>query len=292
MDAQPKVALVTGASRGVGAGIAKALGEQGMIVYLSGRTLDGLGTDSVNGQQLSGNLLQAAKAVGQAGGIGIPLRCDHADDAQVKAIFDRIAYEQGCLDLLVNNAACLPAMLTNAQPFWEKPLAMAGMFEVGLRSAYVASHFAMPLLLRSAAGLIVFTSSYGANCYMHGPAYGAQKAGCDKMAADMAVELESTPVTALSLWLGLQKTQRSALVGGGDGVDYEAFLNRAESPEFTGKIIHALLTDPALKQRNGQTLIGAELALEYGLRDLDGNQPGSLRAQLGAPPSRHPARVG
>ncbi|SFU14154.1 SDR family NAD(P)-dependent oxidoreductase [Pseudomonas marincola] len=292
MDAQPKVALVTGASRGVGAGIAKALGQQGMIVYLSGRTLVGIGSDTVNGQQLSGNLLQAAEAVREAGGTAIALRCDHADDAQVKAIFERIDYERGRLDLLVNNAACLPPMLTDTQPFWQKPLAMAGMFDVGLRSAYVASHFAMPLLLKSNRGLIVFTSSYGANCYMHGPAYGAQKAGCDKMAADMAVELEPTSVSAVSLWLGLQKTQRSALVSGADSVDYSEFLERAETPEFTGKLIYALLADPALKQRSGKTLIGAELALEYGLRDLDGHQPRSLREQLGAPPLRHSARVG
>ncbi|BDX20155.1 short-chain dehydrogenase [Halopseudomonas aestusnigri] len=286
------IALVTGASRGVGAGIAEALGALGMTVYLSGRTLSGIGTDSVGGQRLSGNLEASAAAVSDAGGHGIAVQCDHADDAQVAALFERIEREQGRLDLLVNNATFLPPQLTAPGPFWEKPLAMSQMLDVGLRSAYVASYCAMPLLLRSTQGLIVFISSFGANCYMHGPAYGAQKAGCDKMAADMAVDLESTPVKAVSLWLGLQKTERSALAGADDNVDYAAFLERAETPQFTGRVIHSLWSDPELERLNGHTLIVAEQALAYGLRDTDGRQPASLRQQLGAPPAVHPARVG
>ncbi|AQZ96502.1 short-chain dehydrogenase [Halopseudomonas phragmitis] len=288
----PRVALVTGASRGVGCGIARALGAKGMTVYLSGRTWDGNGTDVVNGQPLSGNLRQAAADVCAAGGQAIPVLCDHADDVQVAALFKRIELEQGRLDLLVNNATFLPAQLIEPGPFWDKPLDMAGMLDVGLRSAYVASCLAMPLLLRSRQGLIAFISSYGANCYMHGPAYGAQKAGCDKMAADMAVDLETTAVSAVSLWLGLQKTERSALAGASVGAEYAAFLDRAETPEFTGNLIHALLNDPDLKQLSGQALIVAEQALTYGLQDLDGRQPASLRNQLGGPRGVNPARVG
>lgn len=288
----PRVALVTGASRGVGLGIARALGASGMTVYLSGRTWEGAGSDVVNGQRLSGNLQQAAAEVEAAGGQAIPVLCDHAEDAQVAALFEQIEREQGRLDLLVNNATFLPAQLIEPGAFWQKPLDMAGMLDVGLRSAYVASHLAMPLLLRSRQGLIVFISSYGANCYMHGPAYGAQKAGCDKMAADMGVDLEATTVSAVSLWLGLQKTERSVLAGASGGVDYAAFLERAETPEFTGNLIYALLHDAGLKRLSGQALIVAEQALSYGLQDLDGRQPASLRHQLGGPVAVNPARVG
>ncbi|MCL5041307.1 MAG: SDR family NAD(P)-dependent oxidoreductase [Gammaproteobacteria bacterium] len=288
---QGGVAVVTGASRGVGAGIAAALGSQGMTVYLTGRTWQGKSSDRVRGQALSGDLQQAATAVDAAGGRGIPVQCNHEDDLQVAALFERIHAEQGRLDLLVNNATCLPAELIEPGPFWEKPLSMVRMLDVGLRSAYVASHMAMPLLLRSTQGLITFISSYGANCYMHGPAYGAQKAGNDKLAADMAVDLEGTTVSAVSLWLGLQKTERSALAGADEGGNYAAFLEQAESPEFTGQLIYRLWADRQLKQLSGQTLIVAEKAREYGLED-GGRRPASLRHQLGGPVAQNPARVG
>lgn len=287
-----KVALVTGASRGVGQGIAVALGSMGMTVYLTGRTWQGAGKDQVRGQILSGDLQESAARVDEAGGKGIAVQCDHADDMQVSALFERITAEHGRLDLLVNNATCLPAELIEAGPFWQKPLSMVAMLDVGLRSAYVASHMAMPLLLKSSQGLIVFISSYGANCYMHGPAYGAQKAGNDKLAADMAVDLEATPVSSVSLWLGLQKTERSALAGADESGNYAAFLEQAETPEFTGRVIHSLLTDPALKQLSGQTLIVAEQAVAYGIEDEGGRRPASLRNQLGGPVAQHPARVG
>lgn len=263
-----------------------------MTVYVSGRTLDGQGSEAVNGQVLSGNLQETVELIDRAGGRGIAVACDHADDAQVASLFERIEREQGRLDLLVNNATFLHPELLAPQPFWDKPLDMADMLNVGLRSAYVASYYAVPLLLAAPCGLITFVSSYGANCYMHGPAYGAQKAGCDKLAADMAVDLEGTGVAAISLWLGLQQTERSALAGGAGDVDYSAFLAHAETPEFNGRVIHALLNDPELASLSGQTLITAELALRYGITDSNGRQPASLRNQLGAPVPVSPARVG
>lgn len=289
---EPGIAVVTGASRGVGRGIALALGSAGMTVYLTGRTLRGQGQEQVNGQVLGGSLEETAQLVSAAGGCGIPVGCDHAEDAQVARLFERVETEQGRLDLLVNNATFLHPQLVLPGPFWEKSVDMADMLGVGLRSAYVASHYAVPLLLKSSRGLIAFISSYGANCYMHGPAYGAQKAGCDKLAADMAVDLEGTQVAAVSLWLGLQQTERSALVGAASDVDYSAFLAQAETPEFNGRIIHALLNDPALAQLNGQTLITAEQAVRYGIVDAEQRQPASMRQQLGGPVPVHPARVG
>src|SRR5690606_21274 len=259
------IAVVTGASRGVGRGIAVALGRAGMTVYVTGRTLSGLGQEKVNGQVLGGNLEETAQLVTAAGGRGIPVRCDHADDAQVASLFEQVAAEHGRLDLLVNNATFLHHQLVLPGPFWEKELGMVDMLNVGLRSAYVASYYAVPLLLKSPRGLITFISSYGANCYMHGPAYGAQKAGCDKLAADMAVDLEGTKVAALSLWLGLQHTERSALVGAASGVDYSAFVAQAESPESDGRVIQACLNEPGLAQLNGQALLAAEQAARYGI---------------------------
>lgn len=285
-----QVAVVTGASRGVGKGIALALGAAGMVVYVTGRSTTASGAQ-LRGQVLPGSIQETAEAVTRAGGLGIPVACDHADDAQVRALFEQVGREQGRLDLLVNNATFLHENLIDPGPFWEKPLELVGILDVGLRSAYVASYYAAPLLVAGGRGLIAFVSSYGAGCYMHGPAYGAQKAGCDKLAADMAVDLEGTGVAALSLWLGPQRTERTAIAGEERADQYEAFLAQAETPEFNGRVIRALLDAPALASLSGQTLVTAELAPGYGISEEGGRQPPSYREQLGAPRVPHPARV-
>lgn len=284
------IALVTGASRGVGKGIAIALGAAGMTVYLSGRSATE-SSSRLRGQLLPGSLAETAEAITRAGGRGIAVPCDHRDDEQVRALFARIEREQGRLDLLVNNAALLHENLIDPGPFWEKPLELVDILDVGLRSAYVASHYAAPLLLKSGRGLIAFVSSYGAGCYMHGPAYGAQKAGVDKFAADMAVDFEGRGVSVVSLWLGPQRTERTAIAGAARADQYEAFLAVAETPEFNGRVIHALLQDPQLPALSGQTLVTAELAQGYGISEAEGRQPPSYREMLGEPRKQHPARV-
>lgn len=286
----PKVAVVTGASRGVGKGIALALGAAGMTVYLTGRSLEH-STSTLRGQLLPGSLLETADAVTRAGGHGIPVLCDHSDDAQVRALFARVERESGRLDLLVNNAALLHENLIDPGPFWQKPLELIDILDVGLRSAYVASYYAAPLLVRGGDGLVVFISSFGAGCYMHGPAYGAQKAGCDKLAADMAIDFEDSGVAAVSLWIGPQRTERTAIAVQSREAEYEAFIGQLETPEFNGRIIHALLEDPARQSLSGQTLISAELAEGYAIVDDAGRQPPSYREMLGAPHQQHPARV-
>lgn len=285
-----KVAVVTGASRGVGRGIAMALGAAGMTVYVTGRSAS-KSNAQLRGQTLSGTLVETAEAVTQAGGKGIAVACDHGDDQQVQALFTQVEREQGHLDLLVNNAAFLHENLIDSGPFWSKPLAMVEMLNVGLRSSYVASYYAAPLLLKASRGLIVFTSSFGADCYMHGPAYGAQKAGVDKMAHDMAVDFADTQVATASLWLGPQRTERSAIAAVERADTYEAVMANAETPEFNGRVILALLNDPKLPQLSGQTLISAELAATYGVSDEDGRKPPSYRQMLGSPRKYHPARV-
>lgn len=290
MAGQNGVALVTGASRGVGRGVAEALGAAGMTVYVTGRSVR-QGEALFRGQALKGTVYDSAEAVTAAGGLGIAVPCDHGDDDEVRALFERIGREQGRLDILVNNALSIDDSLTDAGPFWEKPLAQAQMLDIGLRSAYVASHYAAPLLIKG-GGLLAFISSFGAACYMHGPAYGAQKAGSDKMAADMAVDFEGHDVAVVSLWLGMQLTQRSALASGGHPEHYRQFLASAETPQFNGRLIHALWRDPERQQRSGQVLISAELAREYGVLDEGGRQPMSWREQLGGPRPFNPARVG
>jgi NAD(P)-dependent dehydrogenase (short-subunit alcohol dehydrogenase family) len=285
-----QVAVVTGASRGVGQGIALALGGAGMTVYITGRAPE-QGGSKLHGRDLRGSLEDTAAAITAAGGHGIAMVCDHAEDAQVQALFERVEGECGRLDLLVNNAAFIHEQLIEPGPFWDKPLELVDILEVGLRSAYVASYYAAPLLLRSGRGLLCFTSSFGGGCYMHGPAYGAQKAGVDKLAADMAVDFEGRGVAALSLWLGPQLTERTRIACEHHGEQYQAFLANAETPQFNGRVIHGLLNDPELMSLSGQTLITAEIAPRYGISEDAGRQPSSYREMLGAPRTPHPARV-
>jgi NAD(P)-dependent dehydrogenase (short-subunit alcohol dehydrogenase family) len=269
------IAVVTGASRGAGRGIAIALGEAGATVYVTGRT-------TKSGEApLPGTIFETAEAVNKAGGRGIAVYCDHADDSQTKALFERVETEQGRLDILVNNVAFIHDDLTGPAPFWERPLTFAKMLDVGLRSQYVASFYAAPLLIRQRRGLVVFTSSFGSVCYMHGPAYGVQKVSADKFAADMAVDFRSHGVAAVSIWMGPLKTERSAAAAE-LSEEYAAFMANAETPQFTGRIIASLYRDPDYMALSGQTLVAAELGVRYGIKD-EGREPPSYRAMLGEP---------
>lgn len=272
------VALVTGASRGAGKGIALALGAQGATVYVTGRTLKEGGT------ALPGTIGATADAVTHAGGKGVAVACDHARDADVKTLFEQIAAEQGGrLDILVNNATFLHDQLTDLGGFWDKPLELVQVLEVGLRSAYVASWHAAKLMVARGDGLIAFTSAAGASCYMHGPAYGAQKAGVDKFAHDMAVDLQLHGVATASIWMGMLKTARTRRAVAAAPEKFGPFWDVAETPEFTGRLVSALYRDPQRAAKSGKTFIGAELASEYGLRDTGDKQPPSVRGMLGAP---------
>jgi len=214
---------------------------------------------------------------------GIPVRVDHRDDDQVAALFERVADESGAPDLLVNNAAAISDRLTSRKPFWDKPIELGDVLDVGLRSAYVASWHAARLMVPAGRGLIAFTSSPGSVCYMHGPAYGAQKAGIDKMTADMAVDLAGTGVATVSIWMGILLTEKFLAAFDGQPKALAATAEHAETPEFTGYVLDALWRDPGLGEMSGQTLIGAEVATRYGITDADGRQPPSHRAALGAP---------
>jgi NAD(P)-dependent dehydrogenase (short-subunit alcohol dehydrogenase family) len=283
MSAQKTIAVVTGASRGAGRGIAIALGSHGCTVYVTGRT-------SKPGEaSLPGTIHETAEAVTAAGGKGIAVRVDHAEDSQVKKLFDDIRRSEGRLDILVNNACALHDDLTKPGPFWQKPLGLVDMLDVGLRSAYVASYYAAPLMVEQRHGLVIFTSASGSVHYSLGPAYGAHKAGMDKFAADMAVDFREFGVAAMSIWMGALATERTKAVLAPER--YARLEPIIETPAFTGHVIWALYTDPKLMEMSGQTVIGAEMALQYGIKDEGGRQPPSCRAANGAPRIQYPTII-
>jgi NAD(P)-dependent dehydrogenase (short-subunit alcohol dehydrogenase family) len=282
-----RVILVTGASRGIGRGTALALAQPGSTIYVTGRTTKA-GTAA-----LPGTIHETAAEITRRGGQGIAVACDHADDVQVAALFSQIAREgAGRLDLLVNNVTAIPDELVLPGGFWEKPLAMQSILDVGLRSHYVASWHAARMMVPRRSGLIVMISSPGARSYLHGPAYGAGKAGIDKMAADMAVDLKKHGIAALSLWAAMTLTERSQVAMREHPGEYDAVLANAVQPEFMGLLLDALLRDPQLAARSGKTWYAAELAAELNVKDVDGRQPPSDRAFLGEPAQVSGAVIG
>lgn len=273
----PPVALVTGASRGAGRGIAIALGSHGCTVYVTGRS------EKAGDARLPGTIYETADAVTAAGGLGIAVRVDHADDDQVRALLARIRAEQDGLDILVNNACAVHDRLVSSGRFWEKPIEIGDMINVGVRSGFVATHIAAPMLLERERALVVFTSSSGSVHYMLNPAYGAHKAGIDKLAADMGYEFRGTGVAAVSIWMGGLVTDRVKELFSAEPEKYAHLQGRMETPEFTGHVIWAMFTDPSLMGMSGQTVIGAEMAERYGIVDEGGNRPPSCRATHGEP---------
>ena len=285
-----RVTLVTGASRGAGRGIARGFGELGYTVYVTGRTTTPGEARGWDGSVLPGTVAETAAEVTAAGGVGIGVLCDHADDDQVAALFGRIASEQGRLDVLVNNATFIHPQLIEKKPFWEKDLGAVGILDVGLRSAYVASWHAARMMVPQGSGTIAFGSSFGGSCYMHGPAYGAQKAGIDKFAHDMEHDLRGTGVIAVSIWMGPLVTERSLIARQTNPEQYESLIKAAENPEFTAHVIDAIASAPNRDALSGQTLIGAEIARELGVTDRGIERP-SYRDMLGSPRPKNPAAV-
>ncbi len=273
------VAVVTGASRGAGKGIAVALGSTGATVYVTGRSTSGTQTP------WGGSIHETAEQVTAAGGTGVAVEVDHADDDAVAALFTRVQAEQSRLDILVNNAAKLVGTNT-VGGFWEKPLEAADLIQVGLRSHYVSAYHAAPLLIANGRGLIVSTGHYGAVSYHQGPAYGAQKAGSDKMIADMAKELRPHRVAAVSIWMGGLNTERARAHLASLPPEHRPTVKR-ESPEFTGRLIAALYESDELMALSGRALIGAELGTHLEVLDVDGTAPKSHRYRLGGPPELH-----
>ena len=260
-----RVAIVTGASRGIGKGIALELGAAGATVYVTGRTV------REGEAPLPGTIGDTADAVSRAGGRGIAVACDHADDAAVEAIFARVASEQGRLDLLVNNAFAMPPDLTRQRPFYERPVSdWDVMVDVGTRSAYVASVFAARAMVGAGRGLIVNVSSSGAVEPRWHVVYGVGKAALDRITADTALELAPHGVVVVSIWPGLVLTERTEQARAAlPQLDFE----HAESQRFTGRAVVALASDPDVRRFGGRAISSRDLALAYGFRDVDGRLP-------------------
>ena len=263
-DLEGQVAVVTGASRGIGRGCAVELGRRGATVFVTGRTVKPR-------KQLPGTIGATAEEVTKAGGQGIAVACDHRDDAAVEALFDRIRSERGRLDILVNNAFKITRELTSGLPFWEVPISnWDDMIGVGTRSAYVASWFAAPLMIERARGLIVNISSSGAREYAWQVAYGVGKAALDRFTADAAHELRDRGVAVVSLWPGLVLTERNE---GAAAVSSSLDFSVAESLYFTGRAVAALASDLAVLDRSGRAWTSRALADAYGFTDVDGSLP-------------------
>ena len=259
-DLTGKVAVVTGASRGVGKGVALGLAEAGATVYATGRTV--------------------AEEPAEVGGRVIPVRCDHTDDREVEAVFRRVLDEQGRLDVLVNSVwggyerMVEDGTFTWALPFWEQPpWRWDAMFAAGVRAAYVSGSHAARIMVRQRSGLIVNISFWAAHKHVGNVPYGVAKAATDKLTLDTAHELRERGVAVVSLYPGLVRTEKV--------MEAAAYLDlsNSESPQFIGRAVAALASDPDIMGRSGQVLVAATLAQEYGFTDMDGKQPRPLKLE-------------
>jgi NAD(P)-dependent dehydrogenase (short-subunit alcohol dehydrogenase family) len=262
-----RVAVVTGASRGAGRGIALALGECGATVYVTGRSVSGQPTTD----NMPGTIDETAEAVTARGGVGMAARCDHTIDADVEALFERLNVEQGRLDLLVNCAWGgyeVEGRISQA-PFWEQPLHYWDkMFVSGVRATLISSRFAAPLMLGQNRGLIVNITAWVDDVYLASIFYDTAKNAINRMAFGMARELKKHNIAAVSLAPGFIRTERVAAAFDAAGMKgYESFT---ESPEYVGRAVAALAADSNVMEKSGRILYVGDLAREYGFTDVDG----------------------
>jgi dehydrogenase/reductase SDR family protein 1 len=256
MTLEHRTAVVTGATRGVGRGIALELARQGARVFVTGRS------------EPDQELVDARATF---------IRCDHRIDDQVDSAFRQVQTDAGRIDLLVNNVwSGYERMVDNGEftwgkPFWEQPLwRWDAMFSGGVRAHYHASRLAAPGMIASRRGLIVNISQWAAQKHLGNVAYGVSKAATDKMTADMAIELEPHGVAVVSLYPGLVRTEK--VMAAAAWLD----LSNSESPEFIGRAVAALAADDEVIRHTGRVLVAAALANDYRFTDLDGTTPRAL----------------
>ncbi len=276
-DLTGKVAVVTGASRGVGKGVALGLGEAGATVYVTGRTVE----EGKSAARLPGTIHQTAAEVTRLGGRGIAVRCDHENDDEVEAVFRQVMDQDGRLDILVNNVwggyerFTDGSPYTRDRPFWEQPPSLwDSMHRTGVRAHYVASVCACPAMVAKGQGLIVNISSFAARMQTSEVVYGVAHAAIDRLTATLAQALREHGIAAVSLYPGLVRTE--SVMANRQFFD----LSNSESPQFIGRAVAALAVAPDLMEKSGLWLVAAELAEQYGFTDIDGARPRSLRRQL------------
>jgi NAD(P)-dependent dehydrogenase (short-subunit alcohol dehydrogenase family) len=228
-------------------------------------------------EKLGGTVFQTAQEVTAMGGKGIGIPCDHRDDDQVEAAFEQIAKQGRKIDILVNNAwggyekMREGRVFTYLKPFWEQPFwRWDAMFDAGARAAYTSSALAARMMTKKKSGLIVNISFWAAQVYLGNTQYGAAKAAVDKMSEYMAHELRKFNVVVISLYPGLVRTE--SIMKNAKHFD----MSNSESPQFIGRVVAALATDPHIMKKSGKVLVAAQEALEYGIQDIDGKQPKPL----------------
>jgi NAD(P)-dependent dehydrogenase (short-subunit alcohol dehydrogenase family) len=274
-----KIAVVTGASRGGGRGIALVLGEEGATVYVTGRSVRGSPTP----RGLPETIDETAELVTARGGVGIPVRCDHTVDSEVEALFERVEKEQGRLDILVNNVwGGYESFEKWYDPFWEQPLwRWEKMFSAGVRAHYTASHFAVPRMLSNRQGLIVSTTFWDRGKCLANLFYDLAKTAINRMAYVMALELREHNIAAVALSPGWMRTEEVLREYGitPDELNYQVFEehDRTESVYYIGRAVAALAADPNVMEKSGRILALGDLAREYGFTDIDGRQPPAYR---------------
>jgi NAD(P)-dependent dehydrogenase (short-subunit alcohol dehydrogenase family) len=272
-----RVAIVTGSSRGAGRGIALVLGEEGATVYVTGRSVRGALT---NEALPSTSIEDTAELVSARGGVGIPVRCDHAVDTDVEALFEQVRHQQGHLDLLVNNVWGGYEDYETADfdaPFWEQPIwRWDRMFNAGVRAHYAASRLAAPIMMAQRHGLIVNTTFWDRGEYLGNLPYDLAKTAINRMAHGMALELRPYHVSALALAPGWMRTE--AVMAHGHTREE---LSRTESVEYIGRAVAALAADANVLEKSGRILTVGDLAREYGFTDVDGSQPPAFQISDG-----------
>ncbi|XP_019569964.1 dehydrogenase/reductase SDR family member 1 [Rhinolophus sinicus] len=262
-----QVCVVTGASRGIGRGIALQLCQAGATVYITGRHLDTLRVTAQDAQS--------------RGGRCVPVVCDSSQESEVQSLFEQVDREQhGRLDVLVNNAyAGVQAIMDNVKkPFWETPASIwDDINNVGLRGHYICSVYGARLMVPAGRGLIVIVSSTGGLQYLFNVPYGVGKAACDRLAADCAQELRQHGVSYVSLWPGLVQTELlTDYMKKNDNAEdpqmkqLKFHFPSAETTEMSGRCVVALATDPKILSLSGKVLPSCDLARRYGLQDVDG----------------------
>jgi len=278
-----RVILVTGASRGVGKGIAEGIAQPEDIIICAARSTVKGTTVHQFGFEIQSSIDHTVENINKKGAKGIAYSIDLSSQQEILDLSAFIKKEFGQLDILVHAACQIHGDLVESKPYWEKSLDLWSIMEVGLKSNYFLSHALTPLMIDSEGKLILQISSHGAMCYMHGPIYGAQKAGTDKMAFDMAYDLKPFNICSISLWSGIVKDEKTQKISELHGEQYAEFLKGAASQEYAGLVINEIYKDSKLMSMSGKTLIAAEVGERYGIKDIDSCTPKSDREALGGP---------
>ncbi|WP_019638710.1 SDR family oxidoreductase [Paenibacillus fonticola] len=293
-----KIALVAGATRGAGRGIAVELGAAGATVYVTGRSTRTHRSEYDRPE----NIEETAELVTEAGGHGIPVQVDHLDPAQVKALVDRIEQEQGRLDILVNDIWGGEKIIEFNVPVWKHSLENGlHMLRLAIDTHLITSHFSLPLLIKNKNGLVIEMTDgiaeYNNKNYRLSMFYDQAKNSAIRMAWALAHEIEPYGCTAVALTPGWI---RSEMMLEHFGVKEENWQDAAakdphfiisESPRFVGRAVAALAQDPELARWNGQSLSSGELAKVYGFTDLDGSRPDCWRYLVEVVDAGKPANV-